>query len=182
MILSVELLTMFTSLICFELTQYSTCFEIINQITPEQKITVIEVSPTPGGAILILALHEADKNIEKFESFYKQQQETYKHVVLQSCFINNFKNEILAAYLSQNSVPEINELCFFESDSLCEAFNKAQEVVLQGTKLIDFRTLRSVQNKAFLIFTQPYQSTNLNKITVITEPNDLIKSYFQILK
>lgn len=172
----------FKALACFEFTKYSTCFAIINELSVDINMTVIEVSPTPSGGILILGLNNTSGHTETFNIFYKKQLILSKISLLQSCLVLNPDPQILNTYLSQNSVPEIKNICFYEANSLCDGFAKANDLVHSGANLIDFRILRSTHNRSILVYTNSDQPVHSENMTVISKPNDLVKSYFQILK
>jgi hypothetical protein len=147
----------------------------MNQIEDSFGFHVFEVSPTPMGGILILTA----KSNEKIGSFYLSQKLVQLKTLIASCYVPELNEKVLTAYLSQNSIPEVENLSFYESNSLCEAIEYAQSIVSAGSEIVDFRIIRSTHNRAIIIYSgkMPDQkSVQLNK------PNLLVKSYFQILK
>ncbi len=151
----------------------------MNYLKEDALINVFEVSPTPGGGILILA----SENFEQLKNFFNVQKELQKATLLGAILIENVHPEILSTYLSQNTVEEITDLNFFEANSLCEGFLFAQNIVLAGSILVDFRVIRSVINRVVLVFTggDHLQQNNLST-TTIKNPNIRVQQYFQILK
>jgi hypothetical protein len=99
--------------------------------------------------------------------------------LLSACLIEHMNEKILEAYLSQNKSPEITSLSFFETNSLSEGFKQAQHVVQQGGEMIDFRVIRSIHNRAILIYTSGEGGSEAH---TIAQPTKLVKEYFQILK
>lgn len=147
----------------------------MNQIEDSFEFHVFEVSPTPTGGILILTA----KSAEKIESFFLSQKLVQIKTLIASCYIPQINEKVLTAYLSQNTTPEIEDLNFYESNSLCEAIEYAQSIVSAGGEIVDFRIIRSTHNRAIIIYSGKaldQKSVHLNK------PNLLVKSYFQILK
>lgn len=175
MILLEKSLSPFKSLIAFEFSKYSSCFEVMNQIEDSFGFHVFEVSPTPAGGILILT---ASSN-EKIVSFYSTQKEAQSKTLIDSCYIQELDEKVLTAYLSQNPIPKINNLNFYESNSLCEAMEYGQNIVSAGAEIIDFRIIRSTHNRAIIAY-----SGNMldHKSVQIDMPSVLVKSYFEILK
>lgn len=168
-------LSPFKSLIAFEFSKYSSCFEVMNQIDDSFGFHVFEVSPTPTGGILILT---ANSN-EKLSSFYLTQKLSQLKTLISSCFIPELNENFLSAYLSQNSIPEMSNLNFYESNSLCEAIEYGQRIVSSGAEIVDFRIIRSTHNRAIIVYSGDLldqKSVQLNK------PNTLVKSYFEVLK
>jgi hypothetical protein len=172
----------FGAVACFEFTKYSSCFGVISEVSVDLNATIIEVSPTPSGGILILGLNNSSDSAEKFNIFYQSQLTLSKSSLINSCLILNPDPQILKTYLSQNSVPEINNLSFYETNSICDGFVTANELTNLGARLIDFRILRSAHNRSILVFTNDDQPIHSKNTVVINKPNDLVKSYFQVLK
>lgn len=147
----------------------------MNRITKESSITVFEVSPTAAGGILILV----SENANELSVFSEQETKLQQTSLINYCYIENINAEILPAYLSQVKPNEISTLSFFETNSLSDCFVFAQKVALEGAKFIDFRVLRSVQNRCVLV----YESKNADPLAItIKTPSETVKSYFQILK
>jgi hypothetical protein len=172
-------LKLFNNLICFEFSKYSSCFEVLNQIDTSQSISVFEMSPTPSGGILILTSEKYDL----LKDFYQQNTMNFKQTILDSCLIQNLNSEILKAYLSQNKPDAINNLGFFETNSISAAFLFAQKTmqqeILGQIQIVDFRVIRSVHNRCVLVFSGDLNNSNC---VVINHPTGLVTSYFQILK
>ena len=175
-------INIFEALACFEFTKYSSCFSAMNVLKANLNITVIEASPTPSGGILILGLNSSSEKPENFNLFYQAQLGFNKDSLLKSCLILKPNPQVLSAYLSQNSIPQINDLSFFETNSICDGLSKACDLAESGASLIDFRTLRSTHNRCIVVFTSNDRQIYSENITTISNPADLIKSYFQILK
>ena len=175
MILLGKLLKQFNHLSCFEFSKYGCCFKVINQLESYPEITVFEVSPTPSGGVLILV----SSNSATLEILYQQQLDHLKSTIIYSCLIKNVYPQILTAYASQNESIDFNNLCFYESNSICEAFLMAQRILLSKASIIDFRVIRSVHNRSILIFTGVVQ--NFEGIC-ITKVNSHVIEYFQISK
>jgi hypothetical protein len=168
-------LSPFKSLVAFEFSKYSSCFEVINQITDSSGIHIFEVSPTPMGGILILTADSA----ETISSFYSTQKLMLTASLIDSCVIHDLNEKVLTAYLSQNVIPKLDSLIFFESNSLCQTLVYSQNVVSSGGDIVDFRVIRSTHNRAILVYSGillDHKSVQLSKLTALT------KSYFEILK
>lgn len=147
----------------------------MNQIEESFGFHVFEVSPTPTGGILILT---ANSN-EKIASFYSSLKLIQSKTVISSCFIPELNEKVLTAYLSQNPIPEISNLNFFESNSLCEAIEYGQSIVTSGSEIVDFRVIRSTHNRAIIVYSgQPIDQKSI----CINKPSQLVKSYFEVLK
>ena len=106
----------------------------MNDLADSNQISIFELSPTPAGGILILG----SENATSLEIFYSEQCKKYSTTILHSCFIQNLKNEIIPAYLSQNTPTAISNLGFFESTSLCDGLLAAQRILNENCQLIDF--------------------------------------------
>lgn len=147
----------------------------MNQIEDSFGFHVFEVSPTPAGGILILT---ASSN-EKLAPFYLSQKLALSKTLIASCSISDLNEKVLTAYLSQNPIPNIAHLNFYESDSLCEAIEYSQSIVSAGAEIVDFRIIRSTHNRAILI----YSGDLLDQKSVhLKKPSLLVKSYFEVLK
>lgn len=147
----------------------------MNDLADSNQISVFELSPTPAGGILILG----SENATSLEIFYSEQRKKYSTTILYSCFIQNLKNEIIPAYLSQNTPTAISNLGFFESTSLCDGLLAAQRILNENCQLIDFRVIRSILNKTILVFNYTSEQSDLIKIQ---NPSRQTISYFEIQK
>lgn len=175
MILSEKSLNLFNSLAVYEFSKYSACFEVINAVKEPTRIEVFEVSPTPSGGILILAA----ANATDLELFYRVIFRALKNTLINSCLINNLKTEVVSSSLSQNSSEQIENLNFFETNSLCDAFLSCQKLAESGVSIVDFRVLRSIHNGSIIV----YSGTALDEKSItIQNPSKTVRSYFQILK
>jgi hypothetical protein len=147
----------------------------MNQFDESSGFHVFEVSPTPTGGILILT---ANSN-EKVLSFYSSQKMTQSKTLIASCHIPELNEKVLTAYLSQNLVPDIKDLNFYESNSLCDALEYGQNIVSGGAEIIDFRIIRSTHNRAIIVYSGQVSD---QKSVQIIKLNSIVKSYFEVLK
>ncbi len=169
------MLKQFNHLICFELSKYSACFEIMNEIKSSAVITVFEISPTPSGGILILTA----QNSEQCVQFYKKQKEKHCSTILDSCLVENISVEILNAYLSQSKPVAISKLGFYETNSVSAAFGFIQDAASKGGQIVDFRVIRSIHNRCIIVLSGDLKNINCIQIN---QPTEQVISYFQILK
>jgi hypothetical protein len=163
----------FGSLVCFEFSKYSTCFQVINQIAAADDITVFEISPTPSGGILVLTAKHKNTALE---NIFQRQRDSLSSMILNCCYIEKLHTDLLTAYLSQNKPSNIPNLYFFETDSLADALSRAQSALNENANIIDFRVIRSTHNRCILVFS----GDNLGeKFIQITQPTALTLGYFQ---
>ena len=164
-------------LLALEFTRYGACYQLMNQIVPEDGVEVFEVSPTPLGGILIL-LAEKKSVLQKLLQTVNQD---FKSMILDFVFIDEINRDVLNTYLSQNN-PEIkDDLFFYEIDGVCKAFRKAQDIKTKGGDLIDFRVLRSINHRCIIISDRSIELGDTDhKYVQVSKPNKLVRSYFQI--
>lgn len=147
----------------------------MNQIQESLGFDVFEVSPTPSGGILILTASSP----ENILAFYQRQIIEMKNTLVDSCFISDLNEKVLSSYLSQNTVPDLASLSFYESNSLCAGLQYAQKISSVGLNLVDFRLIRSTHNRAIIV----YVGSAIDHHSVhIPSPNSVVKSYFEVLK
>lgn len=176
------MLKQFKHLVAFDLSSYGTALQIINHFVDDENIKVFEISPCGTSAILILVSQDLNAlSVLKIEalSLFKQQ-------ILQSCLLENFHDELLPTYLSQNKIALSKNLIIFESTSLAKSLSLVDQHLKRKINLVDFRVIRTSPINVVLTFSaeeinQAAQNLDENfKMTVIENIQPSVRSFYEI--
>lgn len=174
-----------SNLLCFELTRLGAAYQIIQSAVDNTTLRVFEMSPTPSGAILILAASDRSHA----ESFFKKITSEFKETLLFQTLVQLEQAQVLEAYLSQNKTKCDSQIAIFEMESVSQGFHIASQLSQLGIQVLDFRVLRSASNRTIVIATDSElknkisQNVDLKKChpTIIDQPNSAVRSFFELL-
>ena len=173
-----------------ELTSLGFAYQLIQKHTVNTEIKVFEASPTPRGAILVLAAG----NFAHLESVVAElkSNESQMAMVENSWLRQDVPEKVIAAYLNQILTPLMDHLVLIESESICESVKAVWLAVQQGIEICEFRTLRSSIYRCMVSLSTtlslseteklfaPLTATKKIKISYFSSPSAELKNQFTI--
>lgn len=170
-----------SNLLCFELTKLGAAYQIIQSEVDNALLYVFEISPTPGGAILILTSDSA----QNAQLSLKKIIANFKEYILFSTHVTLAQPNVLEAYLSQNTPLCAQQIAFFETQSVVEGFQIAAQLDQSNVQVLDFRVLRSTTTKVIIIATDNELKEKIAPLKryqpiLIEQPSKVVKSFFEI--
>lgn len=169
-----------------DLTSYGSSLAILNQFVDDDVVKVFEVSPTGQASFLILTT----QSLVDAEILESQIIKIYKDDILSIELIKNIKSEVVQTYLSQKAPDVKKSIAVFEMDRLSKAFFVANEMMEKNIHLLDFRVVRTQPCNIILTVSADSASQLLEakskyffaKATIISEVQNTLKSYFEIVR
>lgn len=169
-------------LLSFDLTSYGTAFGIVNQYVDDQNVKVFEISPSGQSAVLVLLAQDSfSLQIIKSEAgtFFKDN-------ILAIQLIENFHDELLPTYLSQNKTKLKKAMAIFEGSFVSSGMKLADRALSRNISLVDFRVVRTFPKNVIITFTSDSLPELMGledesfKKTIIEATQPIVKSYYEI--
>ncbi|MFZ3230168.1 MAG: hypothetical protein WA160_08180 [Pseudobdellovibrio sp.] len=178
-------MTEFKNILVIDLTKLGAAYSIINSFVDGVVVHVFEVSPIGTGAVLILA----SKDIIALKFIEKETTSFFKADVLSIGLIENISEELIAAYLSQNTPKIAKNLLVIEEKSFAKAFQVGFAASNKAIKIVDFRVIRTSSPNLILTFSddsieklnQLSGDLAVSKFTVIEKIQPTVKAFFETL-
>lgn len=168
-----------------DLASYGSALAIINQFADDNDVKVFEVSPIGQAALLILMTQEA-MAVEVLKNEILSQ---WAFAVTNLTTIQEIHDDLLKVYLSQKQAPIDKNILVLESQFVSEALSMADILLKNAVQLLDLRIVRTYPSNTIITATSPDKNKLLEfskankrlKSTLITEPQPILKSFFEII-
>ncbi len=173
-----------------ELTSLGSAYTLVQKFTTDSQVKVFEASPTPRGALLVLASASLD-SLNLILASLRGNSEAQTSVE-NSWLGEDLSEKIIEAYLNQVLTPIKNNLVLVETESICEAIRATVMAVDKNFEICEFRTLRSAIYKCIVsLTTQLSQSevetifstlvtTKKIKLTFVADPTLEIRNQYNL--
>ena len=177
-------LSSYRHLVIADLTSYGSALTLINELSDDDGVKVFEVSPMGSGALLILITKEATA-----AAILKNQiQSQMNPSVLNVALIENAHEDLIKTYLSQTQARVAKNIIVIESTFVSEALVVANRLLNNSIQLLDLRVVRTFPSNTIITATADHPEKLLSavqgglktKYTLISNPQPVLKSYFEI--
>ncbi|MBC7743420.1 MAG: hypothetical protein H7061_14580 [Bdellovibrionaceae bacterium] len=175
----------YSNLIVVDLSSYGSALALINEFSDDEGVKVFEVSPMGTGALLILMTQE----VTAAQILKNQIQTQMNPSVLSCCLIEDAHDDLLKTYLSQSQTKVGKNIMIIESTFVSEALSLANKLLANSIQLLDLRIVRTFPSNTIITATADHseklmtavQKHNQLKYTLITNPQTVLKSYFEVV-
>lgn len=161
------------NLLVLETTSFGFVYFLIQKYTTNSDIKVFEATPTPRGAILVLAAQNVEW-LEKIEAEVKNNNEQIENIRLCA----NVSEKVLAAYLNQILEPLKDHLVLLESDSICESLKALTMAIKANMDVCEFRILRSSTYKCVISLSTKLTEDEVARLFKLITPKKVQLNYF----
>lgn len=149
----------------------------MQKYSDETQVKVFEASPTPRGAILILA--SASSADLKVIGTAIRSNSQYQPFIENLWLGENLSEKLINAYLNQILAPLKNHLVLIETESVCEALKAASLALDNNLEICEFRTLRSAVYKCIVSLTTSLSQSDIETIFAhLTVSRKISLNYF----
>lgn len=145
-----------------ELNSLGYAYSLVQKYCDESQVKVFEASPTPRGAILILASNSIKGLQDIADSIIGQNE--HQMFIENSWLGENLSEKLIEAYLNQILSPIKENLVLVETTSVCEAVKATALALDKNFEICEFRMLRSTVYRCVVSLTTALPSSEVERI------------------
>lgn len=156
----------------FETKSLGTSYKLSQLLSATLPHKIFEASVTPSGSILVIAF-EKEVQASQINLWVKSDSEISSAVKSWHMSLNT-NSELIDGYLNQIMRPINGRLVIVEGHLFASVFPVIESLLSEGLKIIEFRLIRSHQNRFCVSFSANLETHDLEQ--KISQAMDLIKN------